>query len=108
MRPKSKVFDHFIESKVNEKTNYMCSFCNRVYTFKNSTKFSRHLANKCDKCPQNVKDSYKDIHLKRKLDPTSEATVARSSIGEPCTSQSQQSIGGNCNEVSTNLHLTYS
>lgn len=64
-RVKSKVWNEYIERKVNGRIGVECKHCNLFYNFKNATKLYLHLT-KCVKCPLNVRKTYTRNHQKDK------------------------------------------
>lgn len=58
MKPKGKVYDHFLVIKEGEKDVYKCKYCDSKYTNRNATKFGRHLATGCAQCPVLVKKNF--------------------------------------------------
>lgn len=51
----SKVLEYFRTLTDNERTKYVCLFCDSVYTCKNVTRFVRHITLNCKNSPIEVK-----------------------------------------------------
>lgn len=55
MKPKGKVYNHFLEKPVNGRTIYVCKYCDQLYKNRNATRMSAHLIKNCCKCPEVIK-----------------------------------------------------
>ena len=73
--------DNFTPLHKGTKTSFKCNHCNLLYTVKNITKMTKHILNKCSKCPGEIKSG-----LKKGLNKSDSAKIATVVHISPVTS----------------------